>query len=498
VLDAFEHVRSLVYFGDRLRYRAISELHEQQIAPVRDRLPTVTAEQVFAGVRYQPLTQGFAFGTLRIVRGRLDASTVRPDQVLVLEQLPDEIPVPSAVITAQLQAPLGHIALLCANRGTPNMGLRDALSSERIVSLDGRLVRLEIGMQDYVLREASREEAETAWAARRPAQPLVPRIDPSRRELTDVCDLRLASSDFAGAKASQLGEVCAIGPPIRTPGGFVVPFAHYLAHLERTGLATGIAGMLADQAFRSQAQLRAQRLAELRAMIERSPVDPALVRELRARIRRFPSSSRVILRSSTNAEDLPGFTGAGLYRSIVVAANAGEAELTRALREVWSSVWLLGAYEEREWYRVDHASVAMAVLVQPFVDGAIANGVALTNNPYFEGRPAYFVNAQALGGSVTGATGDEIPEQYLIYTYSEDLEMELLTRSSRTGGQTLLREAELRELAEALTLLHTRLRPQWGPRANAADVEFLVAGPDRHVIILQARPFTVAWNDAQR
>ena len=134
-------------------------------------------------------------------------------------------------------------------------------------------------------------------------------------------------------------------------------------------------------------------------------------------------------RSSTNAEDLAGFTGAGLYRSVVVRAGASEQEIADALREVWASVWLLGAYEEREWYRVDHTRVGMAVLVQPFVDGAHANGVAITANPFYEARPAFFVNAQALGGSVTGATGDELPEQHLIYTYSQVVETELLSRS---------------------------------------------------------------------
>jgi rifampicin phosphotransferase len=182
----------------------------------------------------------------------------------------------------------------------------------------------------------------------------------------------------------------------------------------------------------------------------------------------------------------------------VVNAGASESDIANALRQVWASVWLQGAYEEREWYRVDHSRVAMAVLVQPFVDGAVVNGVAITENPFFEGRPGFFVNAQALGGSVTGATGDEIPEQLLIYTYSEDLETEVLTRSSRNNGQALLNDVEVRALADVLSLLHRHLTVQWGGRANACDVEFLVAGDDRHVVIVQARPFNVVWSDAQR
>lgn len=507
VLRAFQQVQAAVFFGDALRYRPISALHEQQIASVAGRLPTIRAEEVFRGIHYQPLTQGVAFGTLRFVRGPLDQASVRPDQIIVLQQLPDAIPVASAVISEQLQAPLGHLAILCATRGTPNAGLREALTDARLVALEGQLVRLHIGAQDLDIRAATQEEAEASWALRRPERPLTPAIDRSEQSLRELCSLDYSDTVTVGAKAAQLGEACQIGSPIVTPGGFAIPFFHYLRHLEGAGVASGIPQMLADDAFRADARVREQNLGQLRVAIERSSVDRRLMRSIRSRLAAFPGSPRVIFRSSTNAEDLPGFTGAGLYRSIVVGPNASDEEIADALREVWASVWLQGAYEEREWYRIDHSEVAMGVLVQPFVDGAAANGVAITANPFFAGRPGYFVNVQALGGSVTGAAGDEIPEQHLIYTYSEQIETELVSRSSRNGGAPLLRPEEILELAEVLRVLHEHFTPRWGDRIGripegsaaeiAAEVEFLIAGPDRDVIVLQARPFVVVYSEGQ-
>lgn len=507
VLRAFQQIQGAVFFGDRLRYRPVSALHEQQIASVAGRLPTISAEEVFAGIHYQPLTQGVAFGTLRFVRGPLDQASVRPDQVLVLQDLPDEIPVAAGVISREMQAPLGHLAILCATRGTPNAGHRDAMSDPRLTALDGQLVRLEIGAQDFSVRAATREEAERDWASRRPASPLTPHIDPSDRGLPELCTLDYTDTVTVGAKAAQLGEACQMGGVIRTPGGFAIPFFHYLRHLARAGVAAGIPQMLDDDAFRSDARVREQNLAQLRSAIERTSVDPRLLRALRSRMGAFPGSPRVILRSSTNAEDLPGFTGAGLYRSLIVGANATDDEIANALRGVWASVWLQGAYEEREWYRIDHRQVGMAVLVQPFVDGAFANGVALTANPFYAGRPGYFVNAQALGGSVTGAVGDEIPEQHLIYTYSEELETELVSRSSRNDGAPLLRPEDVLELAEVLRVLHEHFTPRWGDRVGrvpegsaaeiAAEIEFLIAGPDRDVVLLQVRPFAVVYGEGQ-
>lgn len=499
IVRLFDQVRAALWIGDRLRFRPLSELHERSIDAVRARLPLVSAEDVFAGVMYQPLKAGTAFGTLRLVRGALDPATVRPDQVLVLEKLPDEIPVSAAIISAELQAPLGHIALLCASRGTPNMALRGALESAEIARLEGSLVALTVEPQAYTLRPATLAEAERDWARRRPKAPRLPRLDRDRYDLVPVSELRLRSASFAGAKAAQLGEISRVRPPVVTPGGFVVPVGHYLDHVRDAGLAGTIEALVSDATLRAQPAERARRLAGLRRAIEDAPVEPSLVAAVLARMRASAPSSRWILRSSTNAEDLAGFTGAGLYRSVRVKPGVTEAELARAIREVWASVWLQGAYEEREWYRIDHRAVGMALLVQPFVDGARANGVAITANPFAEFRPGVLINTQALGGSVTGAAGEEIPEQHLVYTFSDELEEELLSRSSRLpAGELLLGTAEVRALTDTLLRLHKHLIPRWGDRANAVDVEFLIAGEDRHVVILQARPFSVTYGDGQR
>jgi hypothetical protein len=504
VIRMFEDVRRQVFFGDRLRFRPLSPQHDQTLATIPGRLPVVDADEVFRGVRYQPLTNGEAFGTLRIVRGALDLASVRPDQILVLEDLPDEIPVVSGVISQELQAPLGHIAILCSTRGTPNMGLREATTNAELARLDGQLVRLSITPQEWTVRPAAREEAERSWASRRPAQPLQPPIDPSEQRLRQVCDVRLDDVRTVGAKAAQLGEVCGLGARVRTPGGFTVPFHFYLQHLASTGIDRELTAMLDDASLASDTHARDAALRTIREHIQAAPVDAALLRRVRQRMTETGRGRRFIFRSSTNAEDLPGFTGAGLYRSIVVAADATDAQVADAMREVWASVWLLGAVEERDWYRVDQRRVAMALLVQPFVDGASANGVAITANPYFEGRPGFFVNAQALGGSVTGAAGNEVPEQHLIYVYSEVVESELLSQSSRSPDALLLPEPAILQLASTLRTLHCHFRDRWRARgmhvdtSDALDVEYLIAGEDHHLVILQARPFEVRYEDSQR
>jgi len=62
-------------------------------------------------------------------------------------------------------------------------------------------------------------------------------------------------------------------------------------------------------------------------------VDEKLAGALAAAWRsRWPGVSKIILRSSTNCEDLEGFNGAGLYTSVSVS---DEKQIGMALAEVW-------------------------------------------------------------------------------------------------------------------------------------------------------------------
>jgi hypothetical protein len=135
----------------------------------------------------------------------------------------------------------------------------------------------------------------------------------------------------------------------------------------------------------------------------------------------------------------------------------------------------------------------MAVLVQVSIDDAVANGVAITANPYDPLRPGVLVNVQTSAGSVTGAHGDQIPEQWLIFTYLPSREPELIARSNLAGGGAILRREEVLEITRQLEVIHQRFVPTFQDGSNAVDVELLVAGADRHTVLVQARPYRVAW-----
>lgn len=490
--DTFAAVRARVYFGERLLFRPATEQQTLTAARVSARVPVIGSAELFAGERYQAVSPGVAIGFLRILRDddQAESETPSPSQIVVCGDVPAGMPVVAAVVTASFQAPLSHASILAQNRGTPFMALPGALDDPRFTALAGQLVRLEILPQDFRITRATQAEADAAWASRRPETPVQPPFSDRDVGFQEVAGVRAADVETVGAKAAQLGEVAALTPPVRTPGGFVVPFHAYLAHLSRAGLDREVAAMLADPEFAASLDVRVRRLLELVDRVRAAPVEPRLLRGLVRRIRAMPPG-RVFLRSSTNAEDLPGFNGAGLYESIAIARDAPASDIADALREVWASVWTPAAFEERSWYRLDPTRVAMAVLVQPAADPALVNGVAVTANPFDGSDRAILINSQAPGASVTGARGGDVPEQFLVHRRGDVLVPELLSRCSRTGGAPLLSEDEVVQLATLLARIHDAFVPRWQGRGDGVDVEFFLVGPDRHFVVVQARPYRV-------
>ena len=497
----FNAIRARLWVGDQLRYHPVPPAHDDAREEfARAGVAVLSSDDIYAGMVYQPVNPGVAYGTLRLIDGPLDPSRVRRTDVLVLAHAPLDLPVCAGVITQEFQTPLSHLAILASNRGTADMGLRDALRNPEVRALDGRLVRLSVTPQGWSLAAASLSEAERAWEAMRPRSTSLPALSTRDVGLPALSTLRRASLDVAGAKAAQLGELASIGGPVVVPRGFVIPFAPYLAHGQRSGAHALRDALLSDPAVRADPDRLSEQLRLLRERIARSPLDPALLSAVRARVRELIPTRRLRLRSSTNAEDLPGFNGAGLYRSVVIEANATDAALSDAIRSVWASTWNLQAHQERSFFRIDESRVAMAVLVQESIDDDAVDGVAITANPFNEGRPAYFINAQVAGdegGSVTSARADQVPEQVIYYTYGETGEFERIARSSLTHGAAVMTDAELVHLAEALRAIHERFVPDPWDHAHAMDVEFILHGSGRDLVVVQARPYSLRYDQGR-
>ena len=511
IADAYRRIAANAYFADRLVFHPSSAAVEAVAAELPADIRVVTTDALYAEVDYQPLNPAVGYGRLRFVTAEeLEDTYLGFREIVVLDAVPNDISVVSGIITEAFQTPLSHINVLSKNRGTPNMALRGAFDDPALTALDGQWVRLEVGPLDYVIEAVDQAVADAWWDERKPAEVQIPGAALDVVDLRDIEDtvdhdaedLRVAikaATRAFGGKAAHYGVLSRIeGVP--SPKAFAIPVAYYFDHLARSGLDDAIEAMLADASFNDDPAVRDAWLEDLRDAIERAPLDPEFAAALHQKLATDYPDIRMRYRSSTNAEDLDGFTGAGLYTS-KSADGDDMADTADAIREVWASVWSLRAFEERSYRSIDHRAVGMALLVHRSFPDEEANGVALTDNPFDPSglEPAFFVNVQLGETSVVLPPAGVTTESFLYYFDRPDQPVTFISRSSLVAeGETVLTAAQTRELGQALARIREFFTPVYAPRAGdgydwwAMDVEFKFDGEPGEtpaLFVKQARPY---------
>jgi len=269
---------------------------------------------------------------------------------------------------------------------------------------------------------------------------------------------------------------------------------------------------LDDAAFLSDGALRRERLAMLEDAMQAAPCDPDFVAALDVEIVATFGSDDVMerFRSSSNAEDALTFSGAGLYDSTSAClADENDADaigpshcdpdqpaertLCRAMTRVWASLWTMKAFEEREWYGIDHRQVVMGILVDTRTKGERANVVAFSGNPLLAGDDRYLINAQAGELDVVASEPGVWPEKDLLA-----MENGVVTDIERARGSTELPEGEwvlddarLEELGAALWTI-VEVYPVDAEAPPGADIlldtEWKIRS-DGQLVVKQVRPF---------
>ncbi len=239
-----------------------------------------------------------------------------------------------------------------------------------------------------------------------------------QREKGNPGALHAADASAYGSKTANLGEIVTAKVGVEVPRGVGIPISAYAAHLKAAGIDAKLTALLADPSFKASPVERKTALAAIRQSIIDAPLAPATLDRLCAAYTELlgdAGSAGVFVRSSTNAEELPGFSGAGLYDT--VPNVHGLDRVAAAVKKVWASVWNLSAYEERELYRIDQAQVFGAVLVQIGVQ-ATAAGVLVTAHPTDPtDMHTFTINAQS-GLGIRVVDGKKLPEIVLYNTFN--------------------------------------------------------------------------------
>lgn len=479
----------------------------EKVRAIEGRAPLVGPNAPFAGVTYQPLTEGLAYGTLRFVpAGELLTTSLGSTVIVITDDVPNDIPLVGGLITEAFQTPLAHVNVLSQNRGTPNAGLAGARTA--LAPYLDQLVKLAVTPGGIDVELADAAEAEAFWASQAPSgDPVSPRIDTTVRGIQDLTLHDLDSLPIVGAKAAQMAELLEVADEQQNcPGGsqfivplapFAIPLAHYREHFAASGAEAKLSELEGTPGFASDPALRAEGLAQVRQLILGHPVEPALLAEVEAAVLARFGQERVRFRSSSNTEDLPSFNGAGLYTSISAELGDPERLVADAMRTVWASLWNARAYDERAFARIVRDNLAMGILVHPATLSEQGNGVSVSRNVLNPTRgDQYYINAQVGEASVTNPAPAVSTEQLV---YQVDREPPLmyqsqssLLRALPTPPPNVLTLAEVRSVGCALGAVHEHFRPLLDPgeenRWFAMELEFKLVGPDRQLHVKQARP----------
>lgn len=508
IRDSFFTVTGRVLDPTEWAFRPQDAAQTEKALTINGQLPILPTNAPFADLTYQPLTHGVGYGVLTFVPAEdLHTTPLGSQVLLVTDDVPNDIPLVGGLITEAFQTPLAHVNVLSQSRGTPNMALRDALKDPRITEYLGELVRLEVSGDGFSIEPADPDEAAAFWEGFTPSGPKQsPRLETSVTELVDLLDASLEFLPIIGAKAAQMAELYRVEPlnvgacaeviPFRVPeGAFAVPVAHFLQHYEESGAKAFLEEERERNNFATDPLHRAEILERVQTLMLDHPVEPVLLLTIIDQVQRRFQSRRVRFRSSSNAEDLPGFNGAGLYTSISAEIGDPDRTVEDALRTVWASLFTARAYDEREISRVNHDLVAMGVLVHEAFLQEAANGVGVSRNLSDPNRgDIYYVNVQTGEASVTNPAPGVTTEAFT-YRWTRPPTKTLLSVSNLTFGNPVMTEAEELEVGCALAAVHQHFEPLIDPDNEdpwfAMEIEFKLEYPTRNLLLKQARPHAI-------
>ena len=515
----YEAVKKAAYFGPGLKFHPTSEAVAGEANKAPGTMQQISTDEIYAGIDYQPLNLGSVVGRVRFFTSlELQTQYVDFQDIVVLDEIPNDITVVSGMITEDFQTPLSHVNVLAHNRKTPNMGLRGASTHPDLLKYEGQWVKLTVGAFEWSIAPATEEEAAADWEKRRPKGVTLPPLDLEQRELLDVKEIvregdaplldAIKTAILAyGAKTAHYGVLANTADvPVRK--AFGVPIYYYVQFMEQNGFYDELDRMLADPNFVNDPAVRDAELEAFRAAMMEGEIDAGLQVALREKLdTEFPGLS-MRFRTSTNSEDLDGFPCAGCYESHTGKIDKATGELDwedvlDALRETWASIWLFRTFEERRYHSIDHRAVGMGLLVHHNFPDEEANGVALTANPFdpLQLQPAFYVNVQFGGANEVVHPPPGITSDEFIYYFSEPNQPTTYRTHSNLvpENETVLSRTQVHDLGVALDAIHKRFSKAYGPGAGnngwySMDVEFKYDDEDGtpgdpKLVVKQARPY---------
>ena len=489
---AYEMIGANAPFIDRLVYHAPSETQREIQALEKESfeqsfIRSIETDDLFANNIYTPMNQRSAFGRLTLAEG---TDTLSARDIVIFRNLPNDLTHVAGIITEVPQTPLSHVNLKAKQNDTPNAFIADASTHPDLLPFLGENVFYDVRPDGFEVRLASQAEVDAYFESIRPTDTSYPERNLSIQEIRPLSSIRFSNTSAFGGKATNLAELRKI-MSANVPDGFAIPFYFYDEFMKHNGFYAQAQAMMAEPLFQNDPAARKAALMAFRSTMKKSSTMPAWMFDALTDLQgSFPADVTPRLRSSANAEDSVEFNGAGLYDSYTQKEDEGH--ISKSVRQVWASLWNYRAWEEREFYRIDHLTAAMGILVHPNFKNEQANGVAVARNIFDPNWEGYYFNVQIGEDLVTNPDLNSVPEEMLVASLAtSEYEIQYIRSSNQLplGERVLTREQVLLLVARMSTLNNhfDDLYPGADPDF-AMEIEFKITEAGG-LIIKQARPW---------
>lgn len=490
--EFFGRIQVSTYIGKELKFYLNSREKVDFFSEGQFKIPCVTSDYIFNELSYQDVVSGSAVGILKSYSIKeLDSIQPKPNEIVILDGTPEILPNAKGIIVNELQTPLSHLVILGKNRKIPIMANTKIQSDWRVKNLINKKVELKVEVDTFYIRETTKKIIEKPLLKKKKLL-----VDNTQTLLVDLSIIPKKGVNCIGAKAMNLSYLIAISKdlPFKTPeNALAIPFYYYTQHIHKKEIVVLIDELL--QSPNTKKEWVSSQLKKIRKAIKGAPIDPKLILELNSRLAKQTDFKRFRFRSSTNAEDIEGFNGAGLYESKTGVIHDSIQSFEKAIKQVWASVWNESSYWERELFGIDQRSIAMGVLVHRSFPDEEANGVIITKNLYRENFSGITINVQKGDSAVVKPGKGEICEQFTVYDFNlydtnNNFDIDYTSHSNLNDNKPILNKTEINNLYKISKKIETKMYRYWKKtKFYPVDIEFKIVGENRLIYIKQVRPF---------
>lgn len=507
LLEAEGHHRTLkaaMPFTDQIAYYP-SINGEFGIKPGDTDAFTVLPYGSIATKDFETYHAGEAFGILRkydvgtwatAIAAGVDISNA----IVLLDHLPLDLPFSAGIITTIQQPVLSHVSVLSRQRGTVNLYTQRPSNITDITALLDQPVKIVATAKTFTIEASTIAEVDAYIQKLKDQNRIDDFAYPTYTTPTQtLIDLRSedATTEQIGSKARNyawLLQNSRTGSNLERRPGFAISAYYYQDFLKQNQLDTVIKALVAAmQAGNLPIKQGSEQIQELiKGANVATELENTLVAALKSAYPDLSPTQRLRLRSSSDAEDLGGFSGAGLYDSAWFCLgdqdNPNEKSvcngkttkkrrsLAKTLKRVWMSLFNDRAFRERELYGIDHMRVGMGILIHEAFENEAFNGVLvsanMTDNRALSLAFAFTVNALPGETSVVHADGFNQPELQLIN--ASPYQRVQIKRSPQSPDQDVIPEKFAQRLASSAAKLEGNFlrHLQLDPLKFAIDIEF--------------------------